>query len=74
MKRDAWSERRRSTKNWMIVGRGKRRRGSAGTPRDRDDRDKNTKDWSADISISKDWSRRETYRLKTRMGSSRVVF
>lgn len=48
MNRDAWSDKSSSTKNWIMVGRGRSRRGRAGIPSERDDRDRNTKDWSDD--------------------------
>lgn len=50
MNRDAWSESRSSTKNWMMVGMGRKRRGIAGMPSDSEDRDRNTKDWSVIVS------------------------
>ena len=46
MKRDDWSDRRRRTKNCMMDGRGRNRRGRAGRPSEREDRERNTKDWS----------------------------
>ena len=43
---DAWSERTRRFRLWMIVGSGRKRRGRGGIPRDNDDREMNTKVWS----------------------------
>ena len=46
MKREAWSDKRSRTKNWMMVGRGRRRLGIGGTPSESDERDRKTNDWS----------------------------
>jgi hypothetical protein len=46
MKRDACRERRRRLRVWMIVGRGRRRRGSGGRPMEREAREMKTKVWS----------------------------
>jgi hypothetical protein len=50
IKREAWSDKRSNTKNWMIVGKGRRRLGMGGMPSDNDDRDRKTNDWS-EISV-----------------------
>jgi hypothetical protein len=46
MKREDCSERRMRTKNWMIDGRARRRRGKAGRPIESDDREMKTNVWS----------------------------
>ena len=46
MKREAWSERSSRTKNWIIVGTGSKRFGIGGSPSEREERDRNTNDWS----------------------------
>lgn len=50
MNREDWRESRVKMKNWMIEGRGRNRSGIAGKPRDSEDRDRKTNDWSMERS------------------------
>jgi hypothetical protein len=50
MNREDWRESRVKMKNWMIEGRGRNRSGIAGRPRDSEDRDRKTNDWSMGMS------------------------
>lgn len=48
--REDWRDRRVKMKNWIIEGRGRSRSGIAGSPRDNEDRDRKTNDWSMERS------------------------